>query len=134
MTPSKSDDGRPDGGETIDSIEGTIQGDPLIVLFGDHAKARMVMALLDAHPRPLNPSDIVENAGLGSRQTWYDYRDDLEATGLVRETGTAGNSPLYGLDEEDDRVEWLEKLRNFTGSGLEEARREGWTAMGEELQ
>lgn len=118
MTSNDSDTVLSDGGDVAETPEEVVQGDPLIVLFGDSSKTRMVMALLDSHPRPLNPSDIVENAALGSRQTWYDNKDDLLATGLIEETGTAGNSPLYGLVEDDERIEWLEKLRDFTGSEL----------------
>lgn len=109
-------------GEVTDSPGEYIRQDPLIRLFGDHAKARMVVVLLSAHPRPLNPTDIIEQADLGSRKTWYDYKDELLATGLVEKTGSAGNSPLYGIAEDAaDRLEWLEKVRDFTGAELRES-------------
>lgn len=108
-----------DGGRIAETVAETVENDPLVLLFGDHAKARMLMALLDAHPRPLNPSDIVENAALGSRQSWYNHKDDLLATGLVVETGSAGNSPLFGLAE-DERVQWLTSIRSATARSLRE--------------
>lgn len=121
MSSNEGDTARTDGGnEYVEGVEESVQDDPLVVLFGDHAKARMLMALLDAHPRTLNPADIVDNAGLGSRQTWYNNKDDLLETGLVGETGSAGNSPLYGLVD-DDRVEWLENLRSATAAELRES-------------
>lgn len=96
---------------------------PLHVLLGDHAKTRILRALLASHPRPLNPASIVESAGLGSRTSWYDHRDDLLSTGLVVEDGNAGNSPLYGLAENDERVRALRTLHDLTGAVLREERR-----------
>jgi len=107
--------------ETTTTQEEMIADSPLAVLFGDHAKTRMLIALADAYPQPLTAADVVDNAGLGSRQSWYDYRDDLLNTGLVVQTGKAGNSPLYSLAEPTDgdpRTDWLRNLRDATGAAL----------------
>jgi hypothetical protein len=122
---SAPDLGPEDGSlEIIDNPEDLIERDPLIMLFGDHPRARIVMALLDAYPQPMNPSSIVEKARI-SRQSWYRHRDQLVKTGLIKEVGQAGNSPLYALvnRDEDRRVEWLQKLRDWTAVYQREGRK-----------
>lgn len=92
--------GAADGNESIETreaIAASMADSPPAVLFGDHAKTLMLTALADAYPRGLNPTSIVENAGIGSRQSWYEYRDDLLAVGAIEQVGQAGNSPLYAL-------------------------------------
>lgn len=106
--------------ETAEDVELVIRDSPLVVMFGTHARARIVMALLDAHPQPLEPASIVENAGL-SRPSWYDNREELLASGLVEQVGQAGNSPLYGLNTEGGRVEALKRLRGEASKALEVA-------------
>lgn len=106
---SNDTDGACNGDEIADDVEQTVQDDALTTLLGDHAKTRMLMALLDAHPRALNPTSIVENGSLGSRQTWYNHEEDLLATGLVVEDEPVGNSPTYALA--DEAAELLEELR-----------------------
>jgi hypothetical protein len=97
--------GAADGDESIETTEtdareaiaASMADSPPAVLFGDHAKTLLLTALADAFPRGLNPTSIVENAGIGSRQSWYEYRDDLLAAGAIEQVGQAGNSPLYAL-------------------------------------
>jgi hypothetical protein len=97
--------GDTDGNESIgnaetearEAIAASMADSPPAVLFGDHAKTLLLTALADAFPRGLNPTSIVENAGIGSRQSWYEYRDDLLAAGAIEQVGQAGNSPLYAL-------------------------------------
>ena len=103
--------------------EEVLSSSPLHVLLGDHAKTRFLRALLASHPRPLNPTSMVEAAGLESRSSWYDHRDDLLATGLVVEVGRAGNSPLYGLADDDERVRALRVVNDLTGATLRRRRR-----------
>ena len=122
MTPSPSDVETAERLTVETDYEAILSTAPLHVLLGDHAKTRILRALLASHPRPLNPVSIVESAGLGSRTSWYDHRDDLLATGLVVEEGNAGNSPLYGLAEDDERVRALRALNDLTGARLREAR------------
>lgn len=110
--------------EGIDNVEDLIEHDPLIMLFGDHPRARIIMALLNAYPQPMNPSSIVDQANV-SRQSWYRHQETLLKTGLVEEVAKAGNSPLYALVDIDDdlRVEWLQKLRDWTATYRREGRR-----------
>lgn len=113
-TPTPEPDDIPDDVDVLETAEDIIQQEPLMLLFGDNARVRFLRVLLDANA-PLNPSRIAEQANVDI-STWYDHRDDLEASGLVEQTGTAGNSPLYALvdADEDRRREWLEKLRDWT--------------------
>lgn len=111
------------GVDTLDHVEDLIERDPLIMLFGDHARARIVMAMLDSHPYPQNPASIVEQAQI-SRQSWYRHKEPLIETGLIKQVSKAGNSPMYAIpsDEEDKRVEWLQKLRDWTGAYMRDER------------
>lgn len=114
-------DGEPD---LIDNVEDLIEQDPLVSIFGDHPRTRILMALLDEYPRSMNPSNIVEKASI-SRQSWYRHHEELLETGLIEKVGEAGNSPLYAtVDiEEDKRIEWLQKLRDWTGAYERSGRR-----------
>lgn len=111
---SETDDDR----TLVSDYEKVVKTSSLVTLFGDHAKARILRALLANYPKPLNPSRLVESAGLDSRTSWYNHRDDLLATGLVVEDGNAGNSPLYSLPADDERVEALQILQAVTGEEL----------------
>jgi DNA-binding transcriptional ArsR family regulator len=112
--------------QTIETVNESIETDPLAVLVGDHPRARILITLLDAYPHSLNPTSITENAGIGARSTVYNHLDDLQATGLVVEdeegSEQAGASTLYKLVnlDTDERTEWLQKLRDFTGKELRE--------------
>jgi len=111
--------------ETTTTVEENAKTDPLAILVGDHPKARILIALLDAAPRGLNPSSLGDSAAI-SRKTVYNHLDDLQATGLVMEdqqaSEQAGNSTVYKLadPETDERTAWLGKLRDFTGKELRE--------------
>ena len=95
---------------------------PLTTLFDDGPRVRILIAFLQAG-EPLNPDRVIERAGIG-RRTWYNHIYDLIESGLVVESGNAGNSPLYRLPEPgelpegDDRVEALEKLTDWTRHAL----------------
>ncbi len=105
--------------DAVGSVAGVVDQHPLLHLLGDHAKTRLLTALY-VSPEPVNPTTLVERAGLGSR-SWYNHREDLFETGLVREVGQAGNSPLYALAEGDPRIEALDVLASETTAGLVEA-------------
>jgi hypothetical protein len=110
--------------ELIDNAEDLIENDPLVMLFGDHPRTRILMAMLDAYPQSMNPSSIVDRANI-SRQSWYRHQESLLETGLIKQVGNAGNSPLYALVglEDDPRIEWLQKLRDWTAVYTREGRR-----------
>lgn len=99
----------------------SIEDDPLVRLFGTHAKTK-ILAVLATAERPLGVTTICERAGFGDRHSWYDYRDDLLGSGLVVEAGQEGRSTLYALadPDADPRAEWLEQLRDATAAHLRE--------------
>jgi len=109
-----------DNGDVVTDVSQLTAESPLVTLFGTHAKTRILHVLLDAG-EPLNPSRICDRAGFGSAHSWYSHKDDLLATGLVEQTGTAGNSPLFALAEDDPRVEALHKLFDLTNAALMDA-------------
>lgn len=109
--------------DVITSSEELLQQRPLLQIFDDGPRARILAVLLDAE-RPLNPTAIVDRAEIGER-SWYNHKDALLEVGLVEEVGQAGNSPLYAVvDVEDDRrVEWIEKVSDWTGAYLRDGTR-----------
>lgn len=117
------DQPRADGGDVVDGADDYMANHPLTTLFGDNARVRILVALLEAG-EPLNPTAIVEHAGLEAASTWYRNKDELLASDLVVESGQAGNSPLYRLATEeelpegDDRADCLEKLADWTARAL----------------
>lgn len=108
--------------DTLDSVEEMIDRHPLVQLFGNSARAKVLAVLLDAQ-KPLNPDTIQKRAGI-NHQTWYNVRDGrgddpgLLDTGLVQEVDQIGNSPLYAVpDPQDDlRTEWLQDTRDWTAA------------------
>lgn len=96
--------------------EDIVQRSGLIALVGDHAKARIINALLDSYGA-LNPASIADKANIDP-STWYDHVDDLTETGLIEKAGNAGNSPLYQIDPSDPRADALSKVRDLTAAEI----------------
>jgi hypothetical protein len=94
-----------------------IDYDPLLALFGDSPKTRIIAALLKADS-PMNPTEIVRNAGLNSRTTFYNHRDDLVELGVIGEVEHVGNMTRYGLfpGDGDDRGKLLAKMWGQTAA------------------
>lgn len=101
---------------TLESVEEGRQNNPLVRLFGDHSKARILSVLLSAD-EPLNPSRITECASM-SHGSWYNVKDELLESGLVIQTGHAGNSPLYAVPDDDPRVDALRLVEDLTGAAF----------------
>ena len=55
---------------------------PLVELFGDGARARIVAAVIGNRTRDLSPSELAREAGV-ARPTVYDHLDDLQAIGAI---------------------------------------------------
>jgi hypothetical protein len=109
-----------DNEDVVTDVSQLTAESPLVTLLGTHAKTRILHVMLDAG-EPLNPSRICDRAGFGSAHSWYSHKDDLLATGLIEQTGAAGNSPLFALAEDDPRVEALHKLFDLTNAALMDA-------------
>lgn len=116
--------------ETITSESELLRQNPLVRLYGDSARVRILAVLMGA-PHPLNVSTIVEKADTG-RRTWYNHVDELLATGIVEEVDPEGTdlpvdkgSTLYTIPEPetDQRVEWMQKTADWTGAYLRDGER-----------
>lgn len=77
---------------------------PLTHLFGTPARTKIIAAFLGEKDQDLNTSDIARMAGV-ARSTVYDHLDSLEELGVIEQTRTIGDSPMYQLDTDDDLVE-----------------------------
>ena len=76
---------------------------PLTRLFGTPARTKIVAALLSEKDHDLNTSDIARLAGV-ARSTVYDHLNDLEALGIIEQTRTIGDSPMYQVDAGSELV------------------------------
>jgi hypothetical protein len=106
-----------DGKQTYaGTAEERLERNPLLMSVGDCSTSRVVLALLNHHPYPLTPTQIADAAGI-DRTTWYDVREPLLEVGMVVERGDRGNSPLFGLAD-DDRADALETITAIGGAEL----------------
>lgn len=78
-------------------------------VLGDHPKVRILTVLLSESGRDLNPSEIARIGGI-DRSTFYEHKDDLLAYGVMEQTRTVGNSPMYQIDRENEAAKALGKL------------------------
>lgn len=102
--------------------EAYAEDSPLMHLFGTPARTKLIAALLSEKDQDLNTSDIARLAGV-ARSTVYEHLDDLEELGLVEETRTVGDSPMYQIDTDNEIVEHIAKVEGLTLNRLLE--REG---------
>lgn len=84
-------------------------GMPIVDALGGGAKVRILGVLITEYDRDLNPSQIYEQAGIGS-STFYNHIDDLRRWKLVEQTRMAGNSPMYQINKDSKAAE---RLANF---------------------
>lgn len=91
--------------DAVDAAGDTVLTD----VFGGHAKVKILTALLGESDRDLNPTEIARLAGI-DRSTFYEHVDDLLAYGIVEQTRTVGNSPMYRIDRENPAAEDLAAL------------------------
>ncbi|WP_330631404.1 winged helix-turn-helix domain-containing protein [Halocatena halophila] len=84
-------------------------GTTLVNLLGTPARVRILAVLTSETDRDLNPTQIMEQAGIGST-AFYDHIDDLRAWGLVEKTRMAGNSPMFRLNTDSEAAQYLGKL------------------------
>jgi DNA-binding transcriptional ArsR family regulator len=84
-------------------------GTTLVNVLGKEAPVRILAVLTSETDRDLNPTQICEQAGIGS-SAFYDHIDALRAWGLVEKTRMAGNSPMYRLNTDSDAAQHLDKF------------------------
>jgi DNA-binding transcriptional ArsR family regulator len=78
-------------------------------VLGNHAKVKMIVALLSECDQDLNATELARLAGI-DRSTFYEHIDDLLAYGIVEETRQVANSQMYQIDRDSDVAEDLAQL------------------------
>jgi DNA-binding transcriptional ArsR family regulator len=78
-------------------------------VLGNHAKVKMLVALLGESDQDLNATELARLAGI-DRSTFYEHIDDLLAYGIVEETRQVANSQMYKLNRNSDAAEDLARL------------------------
>lgn len=96
-------------GNDTDSLESLGEDNTLTDVLGDHPKVRIIAALLSQSRRDLNSSDIARLAGI-ERSTFYNHKDDLLAYGIMEQTRTIGNSPMFQINRDNEAAKTLGKL------------------------
>lgn len=76
------------------------EGTPLVELFGQPAKSRIISVLVDERSRDLTISEIARQAGI-ARSTVYDHLDQLQEIEVVVETRETGPSTRYQLADNE---------------------------------
>lgn len=72
--------------ETANKNEAFADDTPLLNLFGDSARTRILAAAVGNRQRELNVSELAREAGV-ARPTVYDHIDELEAIGAIERRG-----------------------------------------------
>lgn len=86
---------------------------PLMELFGQPARTRLISVFVDEQEYDLNVSELAEQAGV-ARSTVYDHLDALEALDVIEQTRETGNSTRYRLHQDSDLADLLHKLEGVT--------------------
>lgn len=86
--------------------EAGVERGALVSLLTPPSKVRIIQTLITMQGEKANPTRICERAAVG-RSSWYNCVDDLLAFGVIEQVDSAGNSPLYRVDLEDDIVRRL---------------------------
>lgn len=77
--------------------EAYADGTPLVELFGDGARARILSVFVGERTRDLTVSEIARQAGV-ARSTVYDHLDDFLELNVVEFTRETGPSKRYQLN------------------------------------
>jgi len=78
-------------------------------VLGNHAKVKILSALLSEANHDVNISDLARMAGV-NRSTIYEHIDDLRAYDLVVQTRTTGNAKMYQINTDSPAAKALGKL------------------------
>lgn len=77
--------------------EAYAEGTPLVELFGDGARARILSVFVGDRKRDLTVSEIARQAGV-ARSTVYDHLDDFLELAVIEFTRETGPSKRYQLN------------------------------------
>ena len=92
---------------------------PLVELFGDSARARVLAAVVGNRKRDLNASELAREAGV-ARPTVYDHLDELLAVDAIEVARETTQGKRYTLAD-SDLGELLYKTEGVTLKNLLEA-------------
>ena len=82
------------------------ESSPFVRLFATPSRAKILDLFLRKHYEELTASDVEALTGV-SRSSFHRNIDDLEALGIIKQTGTTGNSKTYRLNKESDLAKTL---------------------------
>lgn len=83
--------------ETDVRSESYAEDTPLVELFGDGARPRLISALV-GNDMDMNASELARQAGV-ARPTVYDHLEDLEALGVLETSRETAQGKRYQLAE-----------------------------------
>lgn len=86
---------------------------PLVKVFGDNPKTRIISAMLSEKEYDLNISDIARLSG-SSRNAVYKHIEKLVYLDIIEKTRTTGNSQMYKINQENEIVKKIEELEGIT--------------------
>lgn len=96
-----------------ESTEAYADNAPLMELFGQPARTRLISVFVDEQDYDLNISEIARQAGV-ARSTVYDHLDALEDLGVIEQTRETGNSNRYRLNQDSEISALLSQLEGVT--------------------
>lgn len=99
--------------EAASSEEAFADGTPLVELFGDSARPKLLSVFVDEREQDLSVSEIARQAGV-ARSTVYDHLDEFVELGIVEHTRTSGASKRYQLNQNSEIAEKLYQLDGVT--------------------
>lgn len=85
---------------------------PLVHVFGESGKTKIISALLSERDRDLNVSDISQIGGV-ARSTVYDNIDELQEMGVVVKTREIGGGPMYQINMDNEMVQHISKVEDL---------------------
>ena len=97
--------------ETVANLdaEAIVSNNHLVELLTPRAKVKILVALIRLQGEKLSPSGICDRAAI-STHTWYEHYEALLQYGAIEKAGSAGNSPLYRANMDNQIIHSLEEI------------------------
>lgn len=106
--------------QTVNQGEAYADGTPLVELFGDGARARILSVFATQRDREFNVTELANQAGI-NRKTAYEHIDDFVDHGIV-ETREASRGDRYATARESEVAMKLFELNGATLKRRQEMR------------
>jgi hypothetical protein len=124
QTPAETPEEPATDAELIEGPADSVALDAFVELLTPASKAKLLVTLIDLGGHDTNPTDICKKADV-AKDAWYAHRDDLEAAGLIEQTRSAGNSPMYRAVMDDPIVQRLEDVYDIAAARQSERMSDG---------